>query len=85
MEAIEQSKQHYKIKKFDSVIYFGDGDWDYKTTSELQIPFIGVDINNDKKLNKLGVQDVINNFYDINEILNIIERKKQLPLTAHWQ
>jgi phosphoglycolate phosphatase-like HAD superfamily hydrolase len=80
MEAIEQSKQHYKTKEFDSVIYFGDGEWDYKTTCELQIPFIGVDINNDKKLNKLGVQDVINDFYDINEILNIIERK-QLPLT----
>lgn len=74
LEAIEQSKRQYGIENFDSVVYFGDGEWDYKTTSELQIPFVGVDINNDKKLRKLGVPTIINDFTNITEIFSLLER-----------
>lgn len=72
LEAIEQSKTRYDIKSFDTVIYFGDGKWDYQTTAELQIPFIGVDIDRDKKLEKLGVQKILNDFVDIEKVFKII-------------
>lgn len=72
LEVIEKSKHHYKTQTFDTIIYFGDGVWDYKTTSELEIEFIGVDINNDKKLERLGVKNIINDFTDIVKVLSIV-------------
>jgi phosphoglycolate phosphatase-like HAD superfamily hydrolase len=72
LEAIEKSKHHYKTKTFDKIIYFGDGVWDYKTTSELEIEFIGVDIKDDKKLERLGVENIINDFTDIAKVLSIV-------------
>jgi phosphoglycolate phosphatase-like HAD superfamily hydrolase len=72
LEAIEKSKYHYKTKTFDKIIYFGDGVWDYKTTSELEIEFIGVDIKDDKKLERLGVENIINDFTDIAKVLSIV-------------
>ncbi len=72
LEVIEKSKYHYKTQTFDTIIYFGDGVWDYKTTSELEIEFIGVDINNDKKLETLGVKNIINDFTDIVKVLSIV-------------
>jgi phosphoglycolate phosphatase-like HAD superfamily hydrolase len=73
LEAIEQSKTPSDIKSFNTVIYFGDGVWDYQTTTELEIPFIGVDINRDKKLEKVGIQNVINDFVDIEKVIKIID------------
>lgn len=74
LEAIEKSKHHYKTQTFDKIIYFGDGVWDYKTTCELEIEFIGVDITQDKKLEKLGVENVLNDFADIVKVLSIVEK-----------
>jgi phosphoglycolate phosphatase-like HAD superfamily hydrolase len=87
LEAIEKSKHYYKIQTFDKIIYFGDGVWDYKTTSELEIEFIGVDITQDKKLEKLGVENILNDFADIIKVLSTVEKttsaNKGLPKLEH--
>ena len=36
----------------ERIIYFGDGEWDYKTCKNLGIEFIGIDVQNDGKLKK---------------------------------
>jgi phosphoglycolate phosphatase-like HAD superfamily hydrolase len=74
LEAIEKSKHHYKTQTFDKIIYFGDGVWDYKTTCELEIEFIGVDITQNKKLEKLGVENILNDFADIVKVLSTVEK-----------
>jgi len=53
----------------NEIIYFGDGVWDYKTCKNLGIRFIGIDINNDDKLKKLGAKVVFDNFKDSNKII----------------
>ena len=55
----------------DEVIYFGDGEWDYKTCQHLGIRFIGIDCNEDGKLKALGVQDV---FVDYSEQETILQK-----------
>jgi phosphoglycolate phosphatase-like HAD superfamily hydrolase len=74
LEAIEKSKHHYKTQTFDKIIYFGDGVWDYKTTCELEIEFIGVDITGDKKLEKLGVENILKDFADIVKVLSTVAK-----------
>jgi phosphoglycolate phosphatase-like HAD superfamily hydrolase len=76
LEAIEKSKHFYKTETFEKIVYFGDGVWDYKTTSELEIEFIGVDITEDKKLEKLGVENILNDFDDIVKVLSMIDKTK---------
>jgi len=61
--------------EFESVIYFGDGIWDFKTTIELGIGFIGVDYKNDGKLKNSGAEKVIENYSELGKIINWIEGK----------
>jgi len=56
----------------DKIIYFGDGEWDYHTCIKLNIRFIGIDINNNGKLKKLGAKIVFNNFTKRDEIVKNI-------------
>ena len=66
---IEDAKSKNQLNSFDTIIYFGDGLWDYKTTIELGIDFIGVDYNQNGKLKNAGVQKVIQDYYDAPKIL----------------
>ena len=61
------------INDFDSIFYFGDGLWDYKTTIELDIDFIGVDYHKNGKLINKGAKRVIQNYTDQEKILNWIK------------
>jgi len=63
-----------RFTEFESIVYFGDGIWDFKTTNELGIDFIGVDFKNNGKLIKMGVEKVIGNYNKFREILNLIEK-----------
>ena len=62
-------------KEYESILYFGDGLWDLKTTIELGIDFIGVDFNNNNKLYNAGVEKVIENYAELDKILNWIKEK----------
>lgn len=70
--AIEQAKKTYK-KEIHDIVYFGDGVWDYTTCKNLNIPFIGIDILNDKKLEDIGAKIVFENFCDTDAIMEAIK------------
>ena len=64
------------MKNADEVIYFGDGEWDYKTCQNLGIKFIGIDIENDGKLSRLGAETVFRDYANSKQIMNeLINRK----------
>lgn len=75
-EAITQdviNQLRNKTKKSPhQVIYFGDGKWDFKTCQNLGIDFIGIDIERDEKLTKMGAKTVFQNYKNKNEILEKI-------------
>jgi len=61
-DTIEQAKLKYKIDEFEKIIYIGDGEWDFKTTREIGIDFIGIDCNRNNILKSLGATFVLENF-----------------------
>jgi len=66
--SIRQAK-HQSKEEIQEIIYFGDGEWDFKTCKNLGIRFIGIDVLNDGKLKKLGAKAVFNDFKNPKEIL----------------
>lgn len=70
--AIDESRQLTNVNVFDSIISFGDGLWDMTTADELGVAFIGVDYNQNHKLRKAGVQRVIRDYKNFEELLNWI-------------
>ena len=72
-DVVEQIKLKTK-KEAERIIYFGDGEWDYKTCKNLGIEFIGIDIEEDDKLRKLGAQIVFKNYIKKEEILRVINK-----------
>ncbi len=73
-DAIEKAKRHYQTE-FDEIIYFGDGEWDYKTCKNLHLHFIGIDIKDDKKLTNLGAETVFTTFLEIDKIMATINSR----------
>ena len=71
-KAIDLSKQQYNTTSFSDILYFGDGEWDYKATKELNIPLIGIGANNSGKLNELGVEHIFSNYLDQARILELL-------------
>ena len=67
---IEAALDKNEISEFESITYFGDGLWDFKTTAELGINFIGVDFKNNEKLKNAGVEKIIKNFSTPEMLLN---------------
>ena len=72
---IREALEKQNVKEFESIIYFGDGLWDYKTTQTLGIEFIGVDFKRNRKLKRTGVEKVIENFIESEKIMNWINEK----------
>jgi phosphoglycolate phosphatase-like HAD superfamily hydrolase len=73
--AIEKSEKQYHIEGFEKVIYFGDGLWDLKCCQALNIPFVGIDIDDNRKLHHAGVQYIYPNFKEKEKILKEINGK----------
>lgn len=69
---IEWAKEYYDQPNFESVTYFGDGPWDYKTSKELGIKFVGVATNKETDLKKLGAKITIKNYNEIEQLKKII-------------
>ncbi|MDH7447816.1 HAD family hydrolase [Aquimarina mycalae] len=72
---IKDALKKNNVSEFESITYFGDGLWDYKTTQTLGIDFIGVDFKKNRKLKNMGVEKVIANFVESEKILNWINKK----------
>lgn len=58
----------------NEIIYFGDGEWDYKTCKKLNIRFIGIDNQNNGKLSDQGALEVYPNFSEPEVIMNSIKK-----------
>lgn len=63
-DTINQAKSKYNLNEFEKIIYVGDGEWDFRTTKELGIDFIGIDSSRNNSLKALGASFVIENFQD---------------------
>ena len=70
---VQEARDRHKLRGFDSITYFGDGLWDYRTTQLLGIDFVGVDIHGNGKLSKAGVGKVIRDYDDSGLILSWIQ------------
>lgn len=60
----------------EDVIYFGDGVWDLKTTTTMDVKFVGVDVKADGKLFCMGQRKIIRNYLDIQNVLDLIQSFK---------
>ena len=75
---IQEALKKHHGKQFDSITYFGDGLWDYYTSQALGIKFIGVDSNKNETLKNMGVEKVIENFIEVEKILNWINGRMSI-------
>ncbi|MEL6560802.1 MAG: HAD hydrolase-like protein [Bacteroidota bacterium] len=71
--AIKSAFEIHHVKQFESVIYFGDGLWDFKTCKELDIDMIGVDFHHNRKLKDAGLEKIIRDYSDYDQIIQWIE------------
>jgi len=69
---IENYKEIFDISHFNKVFYVGDREYDYSTTVELGINFIGIDYENNNKLMELGLEDIINNYDPMEKFLALV-------------
>jgi phosphoglycolate phosphatase-like HAD superfamily hydrolase len=74
--SIEKAKEVY-LTNFNHIIYIGDGIWDYKTSCELDIDFIGIDYLKNGKLKEYGVKTIFNDFSDKESIISRIRKKTE--------
>ncbi len=63
-------KQH--PEEPESIVYLGDGIWDFHTCNNLGIPLIGVDVSGNGKLKELGVASVIQDYLDLGAVLEVL-------------
>ena len=63
-EAIQLATIQYQ-RKWDYIVYIGDGIWDAKTTDQLGIPFIGVDYLQDGKLRSYGIKIIVEHYESV--------------------
>ncbi len=73
LEIAIQKSNHFYNKTFQKMIYFGDGKWDAITCETLNIPLIGIDVQKNDKLKKIGVPYIFNDYSNIENILKIIQ------------
>lgn len=71
-QLIENYKETYGISHFDKVFYVGDREYDYITSVELGINFVGIDYDENNKLMELGIENVINDFEPMEKFLALI-------------
>ena len=69
---IEDVKRRSGRGAFDDIVYVGDGVWDYKTTREMGIRFIGIDAKGNGKLKKLGAEHVLPDYSDRDSFYRLI-------------
>ena len=70
-DVIQQLEQRHQTLS-PQVTYFGDGEWDFKTCQNLSIQFIGIDIDGDGKLEKLGAKKVFRDYENQEQILTCL-------------
>lgn len=67
-KAILNAEELYQVS-FNKIIYIGDGVWDYKTSCELGLGFIGIDYLKTGKLKRFGVDTIFDDYSDKEQII----------------
>lgn len=69
--AIAQCRAHHGEAE-NGIVYFGDGEWDFKTCRSLGIDFVGIDCDASGRLEELGAKPVFPHYGDWERILEVI-------------
>jgi phosphoglycolate phosphatase-like HAD superfamily hydrolase len=72
-ESIQKSFKQYNISSFEKVVYFGDGEWDYRAAKELNIDFIGIESPKKKIFASIKSIRFINNFQNCENLINYLQ------------
>lgn len=70
LDAISQVSKQYRISSYDTMTYFGDGEWDLKAATACGLDFIAVAQTSEKNdfFKRLGVNKTITDYKDIEKI-----------------
>lgn len=69
--SIDESKKHHDIQK---VVYIGDAIWDFHTTNNMNLPFIGIRNKGDHEFfTDRGVRHVLTDLSDTNQFLGMVD------------
>lgn len=71
MASLEKAKLFYKVTSFDNICALGDGKWDFLTAQELEINFIGIDLNNTGRLLELGADKIITKYNNLHSLTQL--------------
>ena len=72
--AIEKALTEKGLTAFDSVTYIGDGLWDFQSSMELGINFIGLDVQGNNTLLNAGATQVTNDLENLEQIRSWINK-----------
>jgi phosphoglycolate phosphatase-like HAD superfamily hydrolase len=79
--AIDRARQHYGVPQFSKVVSVGDGLWDVRTASNLDLDFVGIASGDRAEtLRQAGVKHIVGDYRDLNgffEFLNLAERPRK--------
>lgn len=76
-KAIEMSKKENKVDSFKRMVYVGDATWDIKSCYNLNIPFIGIEAEeNDKRKEELGNYLTMHQYPALKDFLKIAKQAK---------
>ena len=72
-KAVIKQLEYKTDNKPEQIIYFGDGLWDFQTCQNLNIKFIGIDVEKNNKLQKAGAKTVFNNYLDSAAVMKSLD------------
>jgi phosphoglycolate phosphatase-like HAD superfamily hydrolase len=79
--AIDRARQHYGHDGFSKIVSVGDGLWDVRTASNLDLDFVGIASGDRAQtLRQAGARHIVGDYHDLNgffEFLNLAERPRK--------
>lgn len=72
-DCIQKASRLNNGNPFSRIIYIGDGAWDLNTCKNLNLEFIGIDVDQTGRLKELGANFVFQNFDNNEALLSLLE------------
>lgn len=75
--AIDRASTHYRVERFDRIVYIGDGMWDVRAAARLNIAFIGIgERERAERLARNGAELILPNFEPIAAFIDALQRAR---------
>lgn len=71
--AITQSQAKEQLEHFETITYIGDGLWDFDTSQQLGIQFIGIDAHQSQRLKQAGAFQVLDSLADVQQLISWVK------------